>query len=99
VIAPPLILVGTMMLGGSAPSGRGRLRRTSIPRFLTLIIMPLAVSITEVSAFGGRTYAALKLATGRSRDGAPLDLRLSPSIFVLRYASSSDDGLSPQCYE
>src|SRR5438552_2015699 len=66
-IAPPLILVGTMMIGG--------LRHVAwddpteaIPAFLTLIMMPLAVSITEGVAFGVVTYAALKLAAGRGRD-------------------------------
>ena len=51
VIAAPLILVGTMMIGG--------LRHVAwddpteaIPAFLTIIMMPLAVSITEGVAFG-----------------------------------------------
>ena len=84
VIAPPLILVGTMMLGG--------LRHVSwddptesIPAFLTLVIMPLAVSITEGVAFGVVSYAALKLATGRSREAHPL-IYVFAVLFVLRYA-------------
>ncbi|MEO8258760.1 MAG: NCS2 family permease [Acidobacteriota bacterium] len=70
VIAPPLILVGTMMIGG--------LRHIewedpteAIPAFLT-IIMPLAVSITEGVAFGLLAYVILKLATGRRREVDPL---------------------------
>jgi AGZA family xanthine/uracil permease-like MFS transporter len=51
VLAAPLVLVGTMMIGG--------LRHISwddpteaIPAFLTVILMPLATSITEGVAFG-----------------------------------------------
>ena len=51
VIAPPLILVGTMMIGG--------LRHIdwedpteAIPAFLTLIMMPLSTSIAEGVSFG-----------------------------------------------
>jgi len=71
VIAPPLILIGTMMIGG--------LRNVAwedpteaVPAFLTLLMMPLAVSITEGVAFGLLSFAALKVATGRSREAHPL---------------------------
>lgn len=71
VIAAPLILVGTMMIGG--------LRHVAwddpteaIPAFLTVVIMPLAVSITEGVAFGLIAYVLLKLAAGRGRDVHPL---------------------------
>ena len=84
VIAPPLILVGTMMIGG--------LRRIAwddpteaIPAFLTMIIMPLTVSITEGVAFGVLAYALLKLATGRGRDVHPL-MYVFAVLFVARYA-------------
>jgi AGZA family xanthine/uracil permease-like MFS transporter len=84
VIAPPLILVGTMMIGG--------LRQVSwddptesIPAFLTLLIMPLAVSITEGVAFGVVAYAALKLATGRGREAHPL-IYVFAALFLARYA-------------
>jgi adenine/guanine/hypoxanthine permease len=84
VIAPPLILVGTMMIGG--------LRHVtwddpteSIPAFLTLIVMPLAVSITEGIAFGLIAFAGLKLATGRARDVHPL-VYIFAALFVARYA-------------
>jgi AGZA family xanthine/uracil permease-like MFS transporter len=83
VIAPPLILVGTMMLGG--------LRHVSweepseaIPAFLTVIMMPLAVSVTEGVAFGVIAYATLKLATGRVGAVSPL-LYLFAALFLARY--------------
>jgi len=84
VIAPPLILVGTMMIGG--------LRHVewddpteAIPAFLTLIIMPLAVSITEGVAFGLLAYVVLKLATGRGREVHPL-MYVFAVLFLARYA-------------
>ena len=84
VIAPPLILVGTMMIGG--------LRHVAwddptegIPAFLTLVIMPLAVSITEGVAFGVVSYAALKVGAGRGRDVNPL-LYVFAVLFLARYA-------------
>src|SRR5688572_17088277 len=84
VVAPPLILVGTMMIGG--------LRHVAwddpteaIPAFLTVTIMPLAVSITEGVAFGVVSYAALKLGTGRGRDAHPL-IYVFAALFLARYA-------------
>ena len=84
VIAPPLILVGTMMIGG--------LRHVawddpteSIPAFLTLIVMPLAVSITEGIAFGLIAFAGLKLASGRAREVHPL-IYIFAVLFLVRYA-------------
>jgi AGZA family xanthine/uracil permease-like MFS transporter len=84
VIAAPLILVGTMMIGG--------LRHIpwddpteAIPAFLTIILMPLSVSITEGVAFGVITYVVLKVAAGRGRDVHVL-LYVFAAIFVGRYA-------------
>jgi AGZA family xanthine/uracil permease-like MFS transporter len=84
VIAPPLILVGTMMVGGlrhidwSDPT-------EAIPAFLTTIIMPLAVSITEGVAFGVIAHVVLKIAAGRGRSVHPL-LYVFAALFLLRYA-------------
>ncbi len=44
----------------------------AIPAFLTIIMMPLAVSITEGVAFGVVAYAVLKVAAGRGREVHPL---------------------------
>jgi adenine/guanine/hypoxanthine permease len=83
VIAPPLILVGTMMIGG--------LREVEwtdptegIPAFLTILIMPLAVSITEGVAFGVLSYVILKLATSRGREVDPLLFAVA-ILLLLRY--------------
>ncbi len=84
VIAAPLILVGTMMIGG--------LRHVpwddpteAVPAFLTIIMMPLSVSITEGVAFGVIAYVTLKLAAGRRGDVHPL-LYVFAVLFVARYA-------------
>src|SRR5207244_1309501 len=62
VIAPILILIGSFMAQG--------IRRVSwsdpteaIPAFLTIVMMPLTVSITDGIAFGLISYAVLKIAT------------------------------------
>ena len=84
VIAAPLILVGTMMIGG--------LRHISwhdpaeaIPAFLTIIMMPLSVSITEGVAFGVIAYVLLKVASGRRQEVHGL-LYLFAALFLARYA-------------
>jgi AGZA family xanthine/uracil permease-like MFS transporter len=71
VIAPALVLVGTLMMGG--------LRRIdwddpteAIPSFLTIILMPLAVSITDGVGFGLVSYVLVKMAAGRTREIHPL---------------------------
>jgi adenine/guanine/hypoxanthine permease len=84
VISAPLILVGTMMIGG--------LRHVvwddpteAIPAFLTIIMMPLSVSITEGVAFGLIAYVVLKAASGRGREVHTL-LYVFAVLFLARYA-------------
>lgn len=83
VLAPALIVVGSMMLKSLA-----RLKWDDatefLPAFLTVILMPLAVSITEGIAFGFISYSILKLVTGRWRD-AHLGFHLVSLVLVLRY--------------
>jgi AGZA family xanthine/uracil permease-like MFS transporter len=83
IIAAPLVLVGTMMMGG--------LRHVewdepteSIPAFLTLILMPLAASVTEGVAFGVLSYVLLKLTSGRGREVHPLIYAFA-LLFLVRY--------------
>jgi AGZA family xanthine/uracil permease-like MFS transporter len=83
VIAPPLILVGTMMIGGLRSIDWDD-PTEAIPAFLTVLMMPLALSITEGIAFGLVSYAVLKLATGRGRDVHPLVYTFA-LLFVARY--------------
>jgi AGZA family xanthine/uracil permease-like MFS transporter len=57
----------------------------AIPAFLTIVIMPLTVSITDGIAFGMISYPVLKIATGRRREAHAL-VYLVAVLFVLRYA-------------
>ena len=85
VIAPALILVGTMMMGG--------LRRIpwdepteAVPAFLTLVMMPLTVTITDGIAFGLTAYALLKVTSGRAREVHPL-VYVFAAVFLARYVA------------
>jgi adenine/guanine/hypoxanthine permease len=84
VIAPALILVGTMMVPGVRAIGWDD-PTEGIPAFLTILVMPLAVSITDGIAFGFISYAFLKLVTGRASEAHWL-VYLSAALFVVRYA-------------
>jgi adenine/guanine/hypoxanthine permease len=83
VIASPLIIVGAMVIGTVREIDWKDLTE-AIPAFLTIIIMPLAVSITEGVAFGVVAYAALKVVTGRGRQVHPL-LHAFAALFIIRY--------------
>jgi AGZA family xanthine/uracil permease-like MFS transporter len=83
VIAAPLILVGTLMIGGLRDVAWDD-PTEAIPAFLTLVMMPLAVSITEGVAFGLISYAVLKAATGRGREVHAL-VYLFATLLLARY--------------
>jgi AGZA family xanthine/uracil permease-like MFS transporter len=83
IIAAPLILVGTMMIGGLRNVAWDDATE-AVPAFLTLVMMPLAVSITEGVAFGLVSYALLKIATGRGREAHPL-IYVFATLFLARY--------------
>jgi len=84
VIAPALILVGTMMIPAVRTIAWDDATE-GIPAFLTMIVMPLTVSITDGIAFGVISYSLLKLATGRGREVHPL-LYAFAVVFVARYS-------------
>lgn len=83
VIAPALILVGSFMIHSikgvvwSDPT-------EAIPAFLTILIMPLTVSITDGITFGLVAYSLLKLVTGRLREGHWL-IYLFACLLAVRY--------------
>jgi len=85
VVAPALILVGTLTMH-SVRAIRWDDPTESIPSFLTIVMMPLAVSITDGIAFGFIGYAALKLATGRWREANWL-VYLFAALFLVRYVA------------
>lgn len=83
VVAPALIVVGSMMLRNVR-----RIRwddaTESIPAFLTMVLMPFTFSITEGIAFGFISYALLKLVSGRGREVHGLVYAFAV-LFVARY--------------
>jgi AGZA family xanthine/uracil permease-like MFS transporter len=83
VLAPALIVVGSMMLRSLA-----RLQWDDatefLPAFLTIVLIPVTFSITEGIAFGFIAYSALKLLTGRRRE-AHWTFHLIALVLVLRY--------------
>jgi AGZA family xanthine/uracil permease-like MFS transporter len=84
VVAPALVLVGTMMI----PSVRKIAwdePTDAIPAFLTMVLMPLTVSITDGIAFGFIACAVLKIGTGRTREIHWL-VYLFATLFLARYA-------------
>jgi AGZA family xanthine/uracil permease-like MFS transporter len=83
IVAPALVLVGVMMMQ-SVREIRWDDPTDAIPAFLTALVMPLAVSITDGIAFGFISLALLKATTGRWRE---LDVLayVFAAIFLLRY--------------
>ncbi len=84
IVAPALVLVGVMMMESVRHVPWDDVTE-AIPAFLTLVTMPLAVSITDGIAFGFISYALVKLASGRARDLDWLGY-LFAAVFLLRYA-------------
>ena len=83
VVAPALIVVGSMMLRNVSKI-RWEDATEAIPAFLAMVIMPFAFSITEGIAFGFISYSLLKLVTGRGREVHGL-VYLFAVLFVIRY--------------
>ena len=84
VVAPALILVGSMMVGGIRHIAWGD-QTEALPAFLTLTVIPLSVSITDGIAFGFVAYALLKVVSGRRHEAHWLVFFFA-MLFVLRYA-------------
>ena len=83
VVAPALVLVGTMMMTGVRAIDWDDATE-AVPAFLTIVMMPLTVSITDGIAFGFIAYAVLKLVTGRASEAHWL-VYLFAALFVVRY--------------
>lgn len=83
VIAPALILVGSLIVR-SVRSIDWDEPTTSIPAFLTMMVMPLAFSITEGISFGVLSFVLLKLISGKRRE-VPILLYVFAGLFLLRY--------------
>lgn len=86
VIAPPLIIVGYLMMKCVKQIKWGDITE-GIPAFLTIIIMPLTLSITEGIAFGFIAYSVLKLVSGKGKQVHWL-IYLFSVLFIIRYIIS-----------
>jgi AGZA family xanthine/uracil permease-like MFS transporter len=83
VVAPALILVGSFMLR-SIKDVPWDDPTEAIPAFLTILLMPLTVSVTDGITFGFVAYSIMKLMTGRLGDAHWL-LYLFTVLLTLRY--------------
>ncbi len=81
--APALIIIGLFMI---TPITKVELENylDSIPVFLTVIMMPLAFSISEGISFGIISYVVLRILSGRWRQ-VPVVLYILAALFVARY--------------
>ena len=83
VIAPALIVVGSMMMF-NVRKIRWEDPTEALPSFLTLAIMPFSMSITEGLSFGFISYSLLKLITGKGRE-LHWAFYLVAVAFIVRY--------------
>jgi len=83
VIAPPLIIVGYLMMKCVTRINWEDLT-DAIPAFLTIIFIPLTLSITEGIAFGFISYSLLKLVAGRGKEVHWI-IYLFSVLFIVRY--------------
>jgi AGZA family xanthine/uracil permease-like MFS transporter len=83
VIAPALIIIGVMMFKNIVNIDWEDYTE-SVPAFLTLLMMPLAFSITEGISFGVISYVLLKVVSGKGRKIHWL-LYLITALFIARY--------------
>ena len=83
VIAPALILVGSLMVRNVQKVSWDD-PTEAIPAFLTMLIMPLALSITDGLTFGLIAYTVLKFATGRQKEAHWVIYVMSGAL-ALRY--------------
>ncbi len=81
--APALIIVGLFMI---TPITKLELENflDSIPVFLTIIMMPLAFSISEGISFGIISYVLLRVLTGRYKQ-VSIVLYILTALFIARY--------------
>jgi len=81
--APALILVGVMMMEPVVRIDWTNFRE-AIPAFVTLILMPVAYSISDGILIGMITYVVLNALTGKAKDITPTMWVLA-ALFIARY--------------
>ncbi len=83
VIAPPLIIVGFLMMKTITRIEWADLTE-GLPAFLTVIVIPMTFSITEGIAFGFISYSILKLVSGKGKEVHWM-IYLFAVLFIIRY--------------
>ncbi len=86
VIAPPLIIVGFLMMKTITRIEWADLTE-GLPAFLTVIVIPMTFSITEGIAFGFISYSILKLVSGKGKEVHWM-IYLFAVLFIIRYIIS-----------
>jgi len=81
--APALILVGLFMMEPIKEIELSEFTE-AIPAFFTIIMMPLAYSISDGIAFGMISYVFLKIATGKTKD-INIATVLVSIVFVIKF--------------
>ena len=81
--APALVIVGVFMMQGILEIDFNDFA-VAVPAVLTLLVMPLAFSISEGIAVGFVVYAVLMLAIGRAREVTPLAYVLA-ALFMVHF--------------
>ena len=81
--APALILVGVMMMEPVAKIDWTNFRE-AIPSFITLILIPVAYSISDGILIGLIAYVVINAVTGRAKDISPTMWVLA-ALFIARY--------------
>ncbi|WP_058486098.1 NCS2 family permease [Defluviitalea phaphyphila] len=84
--APALIIVGFMMMQSVSKIDFTDARE-GIPAFLTLVMMPLAYSISEGIVFGTISYVFINAVTGKAKKVHPLMYVLAV-VFILKFIVS-----------
>ena len=82
VIAPVLLIVGAAIMRAAAKINWEDYTE-AIPSFLTVIIMPMKLSITEGISAGFIAYAVLKIAAGKGKEVDPV-FYLFAAVFAVR---------------
>lgn len=80
--APALIMVGLFMMSPIKDIELSEITE-SLPAFLTIVMMPLAYSISEGIQFGILSYIVLKVATGKAKDVSIMTYVVG-AIFLLK---------------
>jgi AGZA family xanthine/uracil permease-like MFS transporter len=84
VTAGAVMTIGYLMMG-NVTRVRWDDLSDAVPAFLTIVTMPLSLSIADGLAFGFTSYALLKLLSGRGRE-VPALVYVLAALFVVRFA-------------